>query len=168
MARSSVPRRTGLPTSRRRAPATSSFRYAAPLARSLDADAGSVGVGARVGPFRVLRELGHGGMGTVWLAERDDEFHQQVALKLVRGALAFEDHLVRRFREKRQILASLDHPGIAHLIDGGVTAEKLPWFAMERVEGIPLDRYARERDLPLKARLSCFGTRVSSPRQSAR
>jgi len=130
--------------------------YAAPLARSLDAEVGSVGEGVRVGPFRVLRELGHGGMGTVWLAERDDEFHQQVALKLVRGALAFEDHLVRRFREERQILASLEHPGIARLVDGGVTSEGLPWFAMEYVEGVPLDRYARDRELSLEARLDLF------------
>ena len=130
--------------------------YAAPLARSLEAEAGLVGEGARIGPFRVLRELGHGGMGTVWLAERDDEFRQLVALKLVRGAVALNDHLVRRFREERQILASLDHPGIAHLVDGGVTSEGLPWFAMEYVEGIPLDRYARDRELSLETRLDLF------------
>ena len=130
--------------------------YAAPLAQSLGPEAGTVAEGARVGPFRVLRELGHGGMGTVWLAERDDEFRQRVALKLVRGALALEDHLVRRFREERQILASLEHPGIARLVDGGVTVDGLPWFAMEYVEGTPLDRYTQDRELQLETRLDLF------------
>ena len=87
------------------------------------------------------REAGHGGMGTVYLAERDDEqYHKRVALKLVRGGLALDDHLVRRFLEERQILASLDHPHIARLLDGGVTPDGLPWFAMEYVEGTPIDR----------------------------
>jgi eukaryotic-like serine/threonine-protein kinase len=133
--------------------------YAAPLVLSFEDEATSVTAGARVGPYRILREAGHGGMGTVYLAERDDEqYHKRVALKLVRGGLALDDHLIRRFLEERQILASLDHPHIARLLDGGVTPDGLPWFAMEYVEGTPLDRYADERRLPMEQRLTLFLT----------
>jgi serine/threonine-protein kinase len=84
----------------------------------------------RVGPFRIVREIGRGGMGTVYLAERDDEqFHHQVALKVARAAFA-DPHTVRRFLDERQILAWLTHPNIAALVDGGVTDDCAPWFAM--------------------------------------
>lgn len=110
----------------------------------------------RLGPFRILRDVGHGGMGAVYLGERDDgQFQQRVALKLVRGGFA-SDLLVRRFVEERSILASLEHPGIARLIDGGVTPEGMPWFAMEFVEGDRLDRYCSDNALPVEERLSLF------------
>nr|MBA2670026.1 serine/threonine protein kinase [Gemmatimonadota bacterium] len=110
----------------------------------------------RIGPYRILHEAGHGGMGAVYLAERaDDQFRQRVALKLVRGGLHSE-YLVRRFREERQILASLDHPNIARLLDGGVTAEGLPFFAMEFVEGTPIDRFSDEKQLSVEQRLELF------------
>jgi serine/threonine-protein kinase len=137
--------------------------YAAPLlAASMSASLSpprSAAVGMRVGPYRVVREAGHGGMGVVYLAERaDDQYRQQVALKLMRGGalLGADEHLSRRFLEERQILASLEHPGIARLIDGGVTGEGLPWFAMEYVEGTPIDRYCDERRLPVDERLALF------------
>lgn len=111
---------------------------------------------ARVGPFRIMREIGHGGMGIVYLAERDDgQFRQCVALKLVRGEIG-GDYLVRRFLEERQILASLEHPGIARLVDGGVTPEGLPYFAMEYVEGEPVDRYCDRYRMSIDKRLQLF------------
>jgi len=97
-------------------------------------------------------------MGTVYLAERDHPYHQRVALKLVRGAAAMDDHLVSRLVEERSILASLEHPHIAHLVDGGVTDEGLPWFAMEYVEGEPIDRYCEKHHLHVQARLQLFLT----------
>src|SRR5690349_21000144 len=95
----------------------------------------------RAGPFRVVRELGHGGMGVVYLAEREGaEFAQRVALKIVRRLGAGEP-VRRRFAEERRILALLEHPRIAHLIDGGLTDDGVPYFAMELVEGEPIDVY---------------------------
>ena len=112
---------------------------------------------ARVGPYRVLDQLGQGGMGAVYLAERDDgQFRQRVALKLVRRGLHLDERVVRRFREERQILASLVHPHIARLLDGGLTDDGLPYFAMELVEGQPIDRFADVAHLPVEARLELF------------
>jgi tetratricopeptide (TPR) repeat protein len=130
--------------------------YAAPYVHEVG-DGSNAAEGARVGPYRIVGEAGHGGMGTVYLAERaDDEYRKRVALKLVRGGLALDDHLVRRFRDERQILASLDHPGIAKLLDGGVTPEGLPWFAMEYVEGRPIDQYVAEAQLSIIGRIELF------------
>jgi len=130
--------------------------FAAPFVLALEAGLAPT-PGTHIGPWRLIGEAGRGGMGTVYLAERaDDQYHKQVALKVVRGPLALDDHLVRRFREERQILAALDHPNIARLLDGGVTADGLPWFAMEFVAGLPIDRHAREHALPLESRLRLF------------
>jgi serine/threonine-protein kinase len=129
---------------------------AAPYLRALDAE-GSAPTDARIGPWRILGEAGRGGMGTVYRAVRDDDqYHQQVALKLVRGWLAFDAHHLRRFRAERQILAALEHPGIARLLDGGVTDDGVPWFAMEYVDGLPIDEHARARGLTIPARLRLF------------
>jgi serine/threonine-protein kinase len=109
----------------------------------------------RIGAYRVLRELGHGGMGTVYLAARaDDQYQKQVAIKVVRGLDS--DEVVRYFRRERQILAALDHPNIARLMDGGTTEDGLPYFVMERVEGEPIDRYCDERKLSVQERLRLF------------
>src|SRR5512144_1747758 len=111
----------------------------------------------RVGPYRVQRLIGEGGMGSVYLAHRDDgQFDQRVALKLVRRGLHLDSRIVRRFREERQILATLNHPGIARLLDGGLTEDGLPFFAMEYVDGVPIDRYCGERGLSVDARLELF------------
>ena len=111
----------------------------------------------RVGPYRVERLIGEGGMGSVYLAHRDDgQFDQRVALKLVRRGLHLDSRIVRRFREERQILAALNHPGIARLLDGGLTEDGLPFFAMEYVDGMPIDRYCDERGLSIDARLELF------------
>jgi serine/threonine protein kinase len=130
---------------------------AAPLIADLTGAPTGPAPGARVGPYRVIRELGRGGMGVVYLAERDDgEYRKQVALKLVRRGPGMEDVVVRRFREERQILATLEHPGIARLLDGGVTPEGVPWFAMEYVPGLPVDRYCDEWRLTIDDRLALF------------
>jgi Tol biopolymer transport system component len=111
----------------------------------------------RVGPYRIERPIGEGGMGTVYLAQRDDgEFDQRVALKLVRRGLHLDSRIVRRFREERQILATLNHPGIARLLDGGLTEDHLPYFAMELVEGVSIDRYCDARGLSVDERLELF------------
>lgn len=116
-------------------------------------DAAPEEVGLRIGPYRVVRELGRGGMGTVYLAERaDGEFEQSVALKLVRHGI---DHaLVReRFRHERQILARLEHPNVARLLDGGTDSLGRPYFAMEYVDGQPVTDSCRDRSLDLRGRL---------------
>jgi eukaryotic-like serine/threonine-protein kinase len=112
---------------------------------------------ASVGPFRIGREIGHGGMGAVFLGTREDgQFDQRVALKLIRqlGAPA----LVARFLDERRILALLEHPHIARLVDGGVTGDGVPWFAMEYVDGEPIDRYCDSRSLSVEERLDLFAT----------
>ena len=116
----------------------------------IDAAEGERLVGTSIGPYRVVRQLGHGGMGTVFLAVRDrEEFSQRVAIKLVRGGEA----LVQRFRQERQILAALEHPNIARLIDGGTTPDGLPYLVMEYVEGTPIDEYAKPLSTAEKLRL---------------
>ena len=112
--------------------------------------------GQIVGPYRIIREIGRGGMGAVFLAERaDGEFQQQVALKVVRRSFA-DAELARRFRRERQILASLNHPNIARLLDGGVSADGEPFFAMEHVEGVRIDEYCETKNLPTVERLRLF------------
>jgi non-specific serine/threonine protein kinase/serine/threonine-protein kinase len=112
--------------------------------------------GRRIGPYRIVREIGHGGMGTVFLAVRDDDqFKKQVAIKLIRHGLNV-DYIVSRFRYERQILASLDHPNIARLLDGGTTEDGLPYFVMEYIEGVPIDDYCDEQRLNNEARLKLF------------
>jgi eukaryotic-like serine/threonine-protein kinase len=110
-----------------------------------------------VGPYRLLREVGRGGMGTVWLAERADGlYRQQVAVKLMRAGLLAEGQR-QRFRAERRILARLDHPGIARILDGGVAEGGQPYLVMEYVEGEPITDYcATGRGLGLEARLALF------------
>jgi tetratricopeptide (TPR) repeat protein len=109
-----------------------------------------------IGPYRVIRQLGHGGMGTVFLALREDaEFEQRVAIKLVRRGAGGES-LLQRFRQERQILAALEHPNIARLLDGGTTSGGVPYLVMEYVEGTPIDAYCREHNLAIDARLRLF------------
>ncbi|MEM7349654.1 MAG: serine/threonine-protein kinase, partial [Acidobacteriota bacterium] len=95
-----------------------------------------------LGPYRLLEVLGEGGMGTVFLAERDDgAFERQVAIKLIRRGMESTETL-RRHRAERQILAGLDHPAIARLLDAGSTPEGSPYFVMEAVDGVPIDRFS--------------------------
>jgi serine/threonine-protein kinase len=113
-------------------------------------------VGERVGPYRLVREIGHGGMGTVYLAERADEQYQaSVAIKFVRAGAASAE-LGRRFRAERQILAALTHPHIAWLLDGGTAADGSPYLVMEYVAGEPIDSWCDRRGLGLEGRLALF------------
>ncbi|HKW09698.1 MAG TPA: serine/threonine-protein kinase, partial [Gemmatimonadaceae bacterium] len=108
----------------------------------------------RIGPFRIVRAVGEGGMGQVFLGERaDGQFEQRVAIKLIRHPMP---GIVRRFLEERRILALLEHPNIARLIDGGITADGQPYFAMEFVDGEPIDRYCTTRALSIDDRLTLF------------
>jgi serine/threonine protein kinase len=112
--------------------------------------------GRRVGAYEILRQLGEGGMGSVYLAVRaDGAFRKQFALKLVRPAAATEDTM-RRFQREREILASLDHPNIARIVDGGTTEDGLPYLVMDYVEGEPIDAYCNRHRLDLTARLQLF------------
>jgi eukaryotic-like serine/threonine-protein kinase len=107
----------------------------------------------RIGPYRIEGELGRGGMGVVYRAERDDgQFHLQVAIKVLRGGFLAES-LRRRFEMERQILATLDHPGIARLLDGGLTPDRRPYLVMDYVDGLPIDRYAARHALSIDARI---------------
>lgn len=112
--------------------------------------------GRRIGPYEVTRELGHGGMGIVYLAVRaDGAYNKTVAIKVIRrGADSSETR--RRFFAERQILATFDHPNIARLMDGGATPEGRPFVVMEYIEGEPLDAYCDQRTLSLAARLRLF------------
>lgn len=119
-------------------------------------------VGKRVGPYRLIRELSQGGMGTVWLAVRaDDQFQKRVAIKLIKRGMD-SDFILRRFRHERQILASLDHPNIARLLDGGTTEEGPPYFVMEYVEGQPITLWCDRHRLTLAERLTLFHTVCSA------
>ncbi len=110
----------------------------------------------RVGPWRLVKKLGDGGMGVVWLAERaDGQFEQRAALKLIKRGMD-SDAVLARFLRERQILARLQHPNIAHLLDGGITDDGRPYFAMEYVEGKALLSYCHDNDLKLEDRIRLF------------
>ncbi len=112
--------------------------------------------GRHFGPYEVIRELGRGGLGAVYLAIRSDgEYRKEVALKLIRRGLDTDD-ILRRFRTERQILAQLDHPNIARLIDGGTSDDGLPYFVMEYVKGEPLLAYCDSQRLNTQQRLALF------------
>lgn len=113
-------------------------------------------IGTRIGAFRLLRTLGQGGMATVYLAEREDvDFQQRVAVKLLRRGL-YSELEQQLFVRERRTLATLSHPDIARLIDGGVTDAGIPYLVMDFVDGVPITRYAAEHGLRLRARLDLF------------
>jgi len=122
---------------------------AAPLPRVLLA-------GQMLGHYRVEAEIGEGGMSTVYLAVRADDLYQKKVAVKVLGYGAERSDLIARFRAERQILASLDHPGIAHLLDGGTTDDGRPYLIMEYIEGMPLDQYCDQHRLGLDARIDLF------------
>jgi TolB-like protein/Tfp pilus assembly protein PilF/tRNA A-37 threonylcarbamoyl transferase component Bud32 len=117
--------------------------------------AGSL-VGRHIGPYRLVAEIGRGGMGAAFLAERADEaFTRRVAVKLIKRGMD-TDAILRRFLHERQILANLSHPNIATLLDGGTTDDGLPYFIMEYVDGLPIDVFCDSQTLPVRARLALF------------
>jgi serine/threonine-protein kinase len=140
---------------------------AALLAASEDERADRL-VDRRMGPYRLVREVGRGGMSRVHLAERaDGQFEQRVALKVLRPGLDSELDL-ERLRAERQILASLNHPNIARLLDGGVSDDGLPFLVLELVEGEPLDRYCTKHDLSIRQRLELFRTVIEATQYAHR
>jgi serine/threonine protein kinase len=125
------------------------------LAESLAGDEAQ-DVDRRIGHYKIVREIGRGGMGAVYLAERaDGQYDQRVALKLIKRGMD-TDFILARFRHERQVLASLDHPHIARLLDGGTTDDDLPYLVMEHVEGRPVDEYCDALKLDTVARLKLF------------
>ncbi len=114
---------------------------------------GPLAKGYRLGPYQILRAIGEGGMGTVYLAARaDDAFEKHVAIKLVRlgGSSAV---LADRLRQERRVLAVLEHPNIARLLDGGTTPAGVPYVVMEHVEGVPIDTFCEQHDLSVIERV---------------
>jgi serine/threonine protein kinase len=113
-------------------------------------------IGKLLGPYRVLDEIGQGGMGKVYRAVRSDDVYQrQVAIKIVKRGMD-TDFIIRRFRNERQILAGLNHPNITRLLDGGTTEDGLPYFVMEFIDGRPIDEYCDKRRLSTSERLHLF------------
>ncbi len=112
--------------------------------------------GELIGPFQLVRKLGAGGMGVVYLGQRiDGQFEQEAAIKLIKRGMRSEQ-LLRRFENERQIQARLDHPNIAKLLDGGLTADGQPYFTMEYVEGLPIDEYCQQNQLGVEERIQLF------------
>jgi serine/threonine protein kinase/tetratricopeptide (TPR) repeat protein len=125
------------------------------LAALMDRHADSM-LGQHVGAYRVIREIGRGGMGAVYLAERADHaFQRQVAIKVIKRGMD-TDFILRRFQQERRILAALDHPHIARLLDGGATGGGQPYFVMEYIEGQPLYEYCDTRRMGVRERLRLF------------
>jgi serine/threonine protein kinase len=137
------------------------FLEESPLAIAAEFD-GRPMVGQHIGVFKIISEIGRGGMGAVYLAERDDQqFAKRVAVKLIKRGMD-TDFVVQRFRNERQILANLDHPNIARLFDGGATEADLPYFVMEYVDGEPIIKYANANQLTTTERLKLFCTVCSA------
>jgi len=119
----------------------------------------SEGPGSRIQAYELLKLIGEGGMGKVYLAARaDDQYSKQVAIKLLQAGFAQTTAMLLRFRSERQILADLDHPNIARLLDGGATPSGLPFLAMEYVDGIAIHEYCRQNRLSIEERLRLFIT----------
>ena len=123
--------------------------------KSPDAAPSGLGAGTRLGPWRIVASIGRGGMGEVYAAERaEGEFEQHVAIKLMRPDMA---PMLARFQVERQIVARLDHPGIAHLIDGDITADGRPYMVMELIKGVGLAEWGADATHSLEQRLALFG-----------
>jgi len=138
---------------------TANFLETPPLvdsARFRQGDWEEIVEGRRIGPYELRREIGHGGMSAVYLAERaDDVIRKQVAIKLVWPGLSGAE-IERRFRQERQILANFDHPNIARLLDAGTTEDGWPYVVMEYIDGLPITDYCTERKFSIKERLKLF------------
>src|SRR5215831_14107418 len=108
-----------------------------------------------IGPYQLIRRLGEGGMGQVWLAEQRTPIQRQVALKLIKVG-RYDDSVLQRFYAERQSLAMMDHPSIAKVFDAGATPDGQPYFVMEYVAGVPITQYCDEKLLTIKQRLELF------------
>jgi eukaryotic-like serine/threonine-protein kinase len=127
-----------------------------PQADAIEPEDGDRLIGQTVGHYRILQRLGGGGMGVVYLAQRaDQQYEKRVAIKLIKRGMD-TDSVLRHFHTERQILATFDHPNIAHLLDGGATDDGRPYFVMEYVEGVPVDAYCEAQKLSITQRLHLF------------
>src|SRR5215472_19131604 len=144
-----------------RADTTSETVFASAFATAVKKEAASLLDGARmegsrIGPYRLIREIGRGGMGSVYLAARaDEEYESNVAIKLVRAGYD-TDFVLRRFRGERQILARMQHPNIGRLLDGGTTENEIPYLVMEYIQGSRITTYATEQRLSVEDRVRLF------------
>jgi serine/threonine protein kinase len=130
--------------------------FAESATESLRREMSILAPGRRVGAYAIIRELGRGGMGAVYLAQRaDGAFEKQVAIKVLKRGTD-TDEVLRRFQSEREILARLNHPNIARLLDAGTTDDGLPYFLMDYVDGKPITTYANEHRLSLTERLNLF------------
>src|SRR3982750_3122405 len=111
--------------------------------------------GAIIGPYKLIEQIGEGGMGTVWMAQQQEPVRRLVALKLIKAGMDSKQVLAR-FEQERQALALMDHPNIARVFDAGATAKGRPYFVMELVKGVPLTKYCDEHRLSPKERLELF------------
>ena len=139
---------------------TASDRFDHPALALMETEAGTSllpsarRIGDRIGAYRIVRSMGHGGMGAIYEAVRDDDqYKKRVAIKTIWRAEDV-DVIVRRFRQERQILAGLDHPNIAALLDGGVTEDGQPYFVMEYVDGVRIDEFCAARGLGVRERIA--------------
>jgi eukaryotic-like serine/threonine-protein kinase len=128
---------------------------AAAPASTVDVPAVSEGPGMRIGPYKLLQQIGEGGMGTVFMAEQSVPVQRKVALKLIKPGMD-SSQVIARFEAERQALALMDHPNIAKVLDGGTTPSGRPFFVMELVKGVPITRYCDEHHLALRERLELF------------
>ena len=143
-----------------------SFLEDCPAADLLSAQSHGM-TGRRIGAYRVIRQLGEGGMAVVYLGERDDQqFRKRVAIKMLRPGI-YTAEIIHRFRNERQTLATLDHPNIVKLLDGGSTDDGLPYLVMDYVEGVRIDEYCGLQIFPLTPACNCssafappFNTRI--------
>ena len=134
----------------------SADRWAEETLESVGEDEAEFTAGTRLGPYEIVRELGRGGMGTVYLAERsDDRYQRSVALKVVKRGMDTRE-VIERFRREGRILARLEHPGIGRMYDAGVTPDGRPFLVLEYIEGEPIDVYCDGRRLPLAERIRLF------------
>jgi hypothetical protein len=122
--------------------------------RTLDARS-AVGPGTEVGPYKLLEQIGEGGMGTVWMAQQTEPVKRLVALKVIKAGMDSKQ-IVARFDAERQALALMDHPNIAKVLDGGTTSAGRPYFVMDLVKGVPITRYCDEHRLTPRQRLELF------------
>jgi non-specific serine/threonine protein kinase/serine/threonine-protein kinase len=126
-------------------------------ARTTAAHSGQARVGQFFGPYRILRHISTGGMGFVYEAVRaDDQYQKKVAIKIVQKSVDDSAGIIERFRGERQILARLEHPNIARLLEGGTTGDGVPYLVMEYVDGVPLNRYASEHALTIHESVKLF------------
>ncbi len=114
-------------------------------------------VGSIVGPYKLLEQIGEGGMGVVFMAEQTQPVRRKVALKLIKPGMDTRN-VIARFEAERQALAVMDHPGIARVLDAGATPAGHPYFAMELVRGVPITAYCDEQNLPIRERLELFAS----------